>query len=156
QKNTFLKISDALRAARPGSHIAVQDDFIDEQLELNGIKLVTIETDGGKPVIWRCPEKPTDGKRLIFVSKVDRVQLRGFTFDGRDLVEEIFLLFGECPGLTLDHVSLQGFKRYGILVANCAGRQDLPVAFQDLHLSTNKEADAGLAFELNPKITSPR
>jgi serine/threonine protein kinase len=156
EKSAFPRIADALRAARPGSHIVVQDDFIEEQLELSETRMVTIETDGGKPVIWRCPEKPTDGKRLIFVSKVDRVQLRGFTFDGRDLVEEIFLLFGECPGLTLEHVSLQGFKRYGILVANCAGRQDLPVSFQDLHLSTYKEADAGLAFELNPKITSPK
>jgi hypothetical protein len=151
----FRKLSEALRAARPGATIVVQDDMLQEQLELYQTKQVTIEAESGKQVLWQAPRTPVR-KYLLSISSVEKVRLRGFTFDGKGLVDEIFLLVGECPGLTLENLQLRGFTRSAIRVMNCAGRPAGPVSLRELTISTSKKAPAAISFETSPNIQTPK
>src|SRR5207244_735560 len=112
-RNAYRTIREALREAKPGTRIVVQDEIIEEQLELNDLRKVSLEAEPGMTITWRCPDKVTDSKKLLTVSNIEELHIQGFVFDGRDKVEEIMLLFGSCPGLMLDNVLLRGFKRCG-------------------------------------------
>jgi len=113
----FKTVREALAKAKPGDHIAVLDDTLDEQLVLDDGELgkgVTIEPAArGKRVRWTCPANPPDG-RFVVVANTEGVHIRGFRFDGRQRVDDLFSVSGECPGLVLEDLQLEGFKRAAV------------------------------------------
>jgi serine/threonine protein kinase len=154
---TFRTVGEALRRAVANDHIVVVDDVWEEQLTLTVMnKGITIEADPTKSVEWRYPDGAGEGKYLLFASEAAGVRLRGFTLNGRNLVEELLLISGHCPGLTLENLSVRGFKRYAVLCANAAGSRGNPITLRDVHTQTDNEKEAALAFTVNSKITSPR
>src|SRR5207244_9398671 len=98
---------------------------IEEALELTDSKKeLVIETPQGKSVVWRFPRSEASG---LFLNGVGNLRVRGFTFDGRNMVDQILLVTGQCPGLAFEDVQLRGFRNYGIVAVNCAGKKHQPV-----------------------------
>jgi hypothetical protein len=155
QDGAFKTVREALSQAKRGTRIVVQDDTVEEQLELNDTRQITLEAQPGKTVVWRCPDKLADSKRLVSLGNTVAVRFQGFVFDGRDRVEDIFLVFGNCPDLVLDHVELRGFKTCAVHVVNCAGTAEHPIILADLKTTTAKEVPAAMMFELQPHYTNP-
>jgi eukaryotic-like serine/threonine-protein kinase len=153
--NSFRTVREALARAKAHDHIVLLDD-VEEQLDLTDSKPVTLEAEDGNPVVWRLPAHRREHPYLLFLSNARDVHLKGITFDGGDQIEEILLLFGHCPGLTLERLRFQGFTRCAVLVANCAGTTERPVTFSGLRARTTQPREAALLFDLNPKVTSPR
>jgi serine/threonine protein kinase len=154
--HAFKTVAEALRRAAPNDHIILADDVEEELLLTSVNRGVTIEAQPGKSVEWRYPDTSAKTKYLLFVSEAADVHLKGFTLNGRGLVEEVLLISGNCPGLTLESLNLSGFNRYAVLFANCAGSAAHPVSVRDVRTQTETEKEAALAFTVNPKITSPR
>src|SRR5207237_1873670 len=73
----YRTVRDALQHARPGAHILVRDDILEEQLVIrgnNGLgKDVIIEANcsSGQPVIWRTPANLQDGQPLLELSDIE-------------------------------------------------------------------------------------
>src|SRR5581483_8298232 len=153
-ERAFKTVTEALRQAVPNDHIVVDDDIWEEQLVLTKMNRgVTIEAAAGKSVEWRCPDGAGEKKYLLFASDAAGVRLKGFTLNGRNLVDEILLVSGHCPGLTLENLSLRGFKRYAVLCANCAGSPSEPIMVRDVRAHAEDEREAALAFTINPNIS---
>jgi serine/threonine protein kinase len=152
--NTVPTVREALKKARPHERILLADD-LEEQLDLTDGKPVTLESEEGRPITWRLPPAHTPRPYLLFLSNARDVHLKGITFDGGEKVEEILLLTGVCPGLTLEDLRFQGFTRSAVVVANCAGTAEHPVRLTGLHAYTQQAREAALLFDLNPKV-SPR
>ncbi|HLN31938.1 MAG TPA: protein kinase [Gemmataceae bacterium] len=155
--NEFTSVDSALARARPGDHIVITDDMIEEQLTLNRKFDVTIEAPPGKLVEWRFPEAGGAGNHLLHVSGVRGLKLKGIAFDGRNKVDEIIEISGNCPDLRMEDLRLKGFKRYGIVFANCAGTSAKPVILRNLQINnTETVKEAALAFTVLPNIADPR
>jgi hypothetical protein len=156
-ENVSKTLGEALHKAGLGDRIVIADDFIAEQLELTKAnKQVTIEADAGRVVVWHCPEQLTDTKQLLVVRGAEGLRLRGITLDGGNRVDQIALLQGDCPGLTMENMCIRGFNRCGILVANCAGQRGNPVSLARVQITTEEDRDAALAFVLNPLVFNPK
>jgi serine/threonine protein kinase len=157
-ENLFRTVHDAVRKARPHDHIVVLDEFIeDPHLDLNQTnKYLTLEAEPGKTVEWCYPDKAPERKQLLVLSGAEGVTVQGFVFDGRDRVDQVILLTGQCPGLTLRNVEVRGFKQAGILIANCAGKSENPVSLRGITARTSKPREAGITFNIFGNTTSPR
>jgi hypothetical protein len=61
---------------------------------------------------------------------------------------------GRCPGLTLEDLSLCGFKQNAIVTWNCQGRgNDRPVTLKNVRVApTRAETESALCFNANPRI----
>jgi serine/threonine protein kinase len=150
----YIALSKAIHQARPNQHIIVSAPVIEGSLDLTRTKQITIEAAQGKQVLWRLPDKQTE-RTLLYFHEVKNVVFRGFVLDGQDKVDHIAELAMSCPGLTLENLELRGFLRSGILVANCAGNRDHPVSLSGLRFIANAQREAGITFEMNPKIAQP-
>jgi serine/threonine protein kinase len=156
QENAFRSVGDAIRKAKDKDHILVLDN-VEEQLELTDSKKdLVIETPPGKAIVWRFPRTIASGKELLWLNGVGHLRIKGFTLDGRNLVDQVVRITGHCPGLTLEDVQLRGFRYFGILLANCAGRSDEPVSLVRLQAPTTDKKEAALAFVASPTVSSPR
>jgi serine/threonine protein kinase len=151
--HAFRTVREALRVAEDKDRIEVRDD-IEERLELiSSKKELVLEPEPGRIVSWRFPGSEASG---IVLNGVGNLRIRGFTFDGRNLVDQIMLITGHCPGLTLEDIQLRGFRRCGILIANGAGRSSDPVTLVRVHAPTKERKEAAIAFITNPSIDGPR
>jgi hypothetical protein len=155
-----LTVKDALARARPGDHIVVQKDIHEEHLQVEDRrwgKNITIEGEGpgGTRPVWRMP-KTSKEKALLELYNVEGLRFKGFAFDGDSRTDDLVVLFGQCPGLTLEDVSFQGFQRAAVNILHCAGTAERPVTFLNLRATTVKKADAALMFSFRESIKNPR
>jgi serine/threonine protein kinase len=142
KEGSYKTFRDALKAARPGDKIVIEDEKIEETLLLEESgsnrlsKDLRIESglDGNKKVIWSCPERPKD-ERFVSLANAEGVRIKGFVFDGKNRVPDAVRLAGHCPGLTLEDIEIVNFTRGGILVANCAGKSDSRVTVSHVRIS---------------------
>jgi serine/threonine protein kinase len=150
----FTRLEDALRRAKAGDSIVIQDAAIEETVRVGGNfpRGVTIEGGDNKTVVWRAPPGVLDTDSLLTVDGVPDLQLRNVTLDGGDRQQKLILLIGHCPGLTLENLELRGFKRCAVMVMNCEGEADRPVVLSRLHTLVAQQADAALLFDANPKL----
>jgi serine/threonine protein kinase len=156
QGNAFPSVSDAIRKAKDKDHIIVADD-IEEQLELTGSnKELLIEAKPGKAVVWRFPRSVASGRALVTLNGVGHLRIRGLTLDGRGRVDQVILIAGLSPGLTLEDIHLRGFRYRGILMANAAGTNAAPIAIHRVQAPTTESREAAIAFAVNPVVTSPK
>jgi serine/threonine protein kinase len=152
----FTQLRDAVRKARPGDRIIIQEPGIDETIALTDSlgKGFTIEGEKDKSVVWRAPVNPADlnPPPLLNVEGAQDVHVRNLILDGGDRLQNLVLLQGRCAGTSLENVELRGFKRCAVLVMNCEGEAERPVLLSRLHTVTAQEAEAGLLFDANPKL----
>jgi serine/threonine protein kinase len=156
--DSFSTIEAALFKARAGDRIVVQKDVHEEQLLLDNGRHgngVTIEGEGR--VVWRMPKTLKDQKpAFIELFKIEDLHLKGFVLDGDNRVDDLVSLFDRCPGLTLEDITCQGFKRSAVNISNCSGRSDRPVSLTGLRAVTTKKVEAALLFGFRPNIMDPR
>jgi hypothetical protein len=153
----FPSVNSALKNARPGDRILIAEEEVKEFLTLRDGKLgwdVTIEPEEGRKVTWYLPDNAKAEDHFVWLTSVQRLRLRKINFDGRFKADEIVLMSGKCPGLTLDECTFQQFKKSAILVNNCEGDSAQPVTLRGLEIlsSTNQQAEAALVFDVNPAV----
>src|SRR5262249_9641943 len=114
EEGTVKNLEAAFRQIKAGGHIIVLDDFETHPRHIHDLpKNVTIEPDGDQRVVWRLsaawqpentdkPEKPRS--RFLTLGPLDGLHIRGFTIDGSDKIDDLVVLFGKCPGVTLENV----------------------------------------------------
>jgi hypothetical protein len=154
--NAFRSIGDAIRKAKDRDHILVLDN-VEEQLELTDSKKeLVIETPPGKAIVWRFPRNIASGKEMLLLNGVSHLRIKGFTLDGRNLVDQVVRITGHSPGLTLEDVHLRGFRYFAILLANCAGKTDEPVSLIRVQAPAADKREAALAFAASTAVSSPR
>jgi eukaryotic-like serine/threonine-protein kinase len=153
-KGAFRELTSQIARALPHQHIIVDSPVVEGPLEVIGRKSISIQAEKGKRVVFQLPVGSRE-KRIAYFHDVEDVEFQGFVLDGQDQVDHVIELAMNCPGLTLHHLALQGFQRCGIVVANCAGSSDRPVSLTDIKFLATAEREAGLVFEINPRITVP-
>jgi hypothetical protein len=132
----------ALAKAKAGDHFLLSGDINEANLSIDKPDLI-IESEQGKRVIWKCPPKArADSKLLLIGSNATGFQLRGITLDGNQQTESLISLFGQCPGVKLEHLELRNSKKYGVWITNCEGTSDNPVSLVNVRFHTPKDGTA--------------
>ncbi len=148
--SSIAEVLDRLRGkSKQAARIIVQDDISESDLVID-VPHVTIEAEEGKTICWRPAPKP--GTKLFSVHKAEDVCVKGFTLDGEDRIEILVNLFHRCPGVTLEDLKLQGFKKYGIWVTNCEGSPERQVEFKRLEFVTTHKNQSALFFSIEPGV----
>jgi hypothetical protein len=150
-KGDFFSVRDALRKAKPKDHIVLGEGVYEELLDRIDKSDITIEAETGKEVVVRYPEKMEAGKYLLFVSQVARIRFRGLTLDGGNKADQVVVLAGKTPGLTLEDLTIRGFKENGMLLVGCSGSAELPVSVLRVETQTATPAKAAIAFRSGRK-----
>src|SRR5262249_36507247 len=145
-KGDFRRLRDALTKAQPKDHIVLADDVFEEWGAITTKSDITIEPEDGQEVVWRLPERMDAAKYLLGISSVARVHVRGLTLDGGNKVDQVILIGGRNPGITLEDLRIRGFKENGVLIVGCSGTPDSPVSLLHIETQTNTPASAGIAF----------
>jgi serine/threonine-protein kinase len=158
--SVFATVREALAVARPGDHVVVVKEVLEEQLVLADGALgkgVTLEAaaPSGRPVVWRPPHALADSSRLIELAGAGGLVLKGFVLDGGRRVQDLVVLSGPCPGLRLEDLHLRGFGRSAVCLRSCAGTGAQPVRLLRLRTTTEAEAPAALVFESRPDRLPP-
>jgi eukaryotic-like serine/threonine-protein kinase len=158
QPNSFPTVREALAQAQKGDRIVVREDQLEEPLLLeDGRRGKDVTIEAGNPrqrVVWVCPANPKDGK-FVAVSNLPGFRLRGFTFDGQGRVPDLMTLSGPCPGLVLEDLQLQGFRRNAVVFWNCVGKAEASVTLKGLRVTGIKDAETALTFNANPNFIPP-
>src|SRR5262249_34872158 len=133
---------------------------ISEQVALADVKNITIETEPGRSLIWRFPGRARNvgeggpaRNALLTVSGSQNVRIRGFTMEGRGVVEQVIYASGYCPGLAFENLRLSGGRMSGLTLANCAGTIDNPVSI--IGLDADIHHMFGIYFMLDSAIQDP-
>jgi hypothetical protein len=152
---TFRWLSQALNQAKSGDRIVVLDGPIEEPLliAIRGSKRlqdVTLEAAEGAEVVWKLPANSAEANQIVTLATLQNFVLRGFTFDGGGKVNDLIVLTDDCSGLALEKLKLKGFKRSGILLANCKGSAGRPITISRLRVFSTNATDAALFFQINP------
>src|SRR6266478_5928053 len=156
----FLTIKDALARARPGDRVVVQKDTHEEHLQIEERRygkgvLLEGQSPSGDRTVWRLPKNSKE-KALLELHNTEGLNVKGFTFDGENRLDDLVVLFGECPGLTLEGIDCQGFKHSAVNILHCTGAADRPVTITALRATTANKAEAALLFNFRESITKPR
>ena len=92
---------------------------------------------------------------ILEFAETDGWQLHGaFVFDGRGQIDDVIRIRGRCPGLAVEGLRFQGFKRSAVRVMNCEGAEARPVLLADLRTNGPVQAEAGIAFEILPNLAT--
>jgi eukaryotic-like serine/threonine-protein kinase len=145
---TLTEVINRLHGKNRPARIIVEDDIAENDLLID-VPNVTIEAAEGKTIHWRPASKP-GATKLFAIYKAEGVHIKGFTLDGEDRVEMLVNLFHRCPGVRLEGLTLQGFKKYGIWVTNCEGGEGKKQRIQlnRLQFTTSKAEQAAVFFSI--------
>jgi hypothetical protein len=149
----YLSLRDALEKAKPGDHIIIRDELIEEHIDLKRRKGITIEGERGRNVIWRSPRNARASVPILSVERVEDVRITGLTLDGQGRVDMLLRMTGRCPGLTLDHLTLTDAKECAVSIASCSGSESRPVSLSDLKVTASQTLEAGIVLEVSPTAT---
>ncbi|HXG10637.1 MAG TPA: protein kinase [Gemmataceae bacterium] len=157
QPNSFPTLRAALENAIPGDVIVVQLDTLEETLRVDGDKghgkEVTIESGlpKNRRVIWKAPPTAPPEEPILEVSGVSNLVLKGFQFDGQKQTHDLVVISGRCPGLALDNVHFNNFRKCGVRLKQCAGEDKRLVALRSLRFfSPDNSAEACVTLEGGP------
>jgi hypothetical protein len=153
QPDTLPLVARALQKAKPGDRIVLAED-VEETLHFDGIRTgkrdITIEAERDG-ITWRLPKAGGD-KQFFVIGDASGLRLKGFTLDGQGIAEDLVVLSGRCPGLTLEGLTLKGFRESAVKIINCAGTADQPVRLSALRIQTQQPTEHGIVFHLNPSM----
>jgi hypothetical protein len=155
EKNAAKSITEALARVRGNgkqpARIVVQDDLAENDVNID-VPNVRIEAEEGKTIHWR-PAPKSNAANLFRVSGAKHVHIKGFILDGENRTDILVNLYYRCPGAKLENLKLQGFKRYGIWVANCEGGEGAErIQLNHLEFVTSQKEQTDLFFNINPRI----
>src|SRR5262249_1251814 len=104
--------------------------------------------DGKPTTVWRYPATAKPPDPIISITKGDGVRIRNVIFDGNNRADSLIDFSGNCPGVTLDRVVLQGFNQYGVRITNCAGPDSRPLLLSGVRFYSTAPAPprAGVLF----------
>jgi eukaryotic-like serine/threonine-protein kinase len=154
----YHSISEALQKAKPGNRIVLLDAEHREQLRLDGkgLKDVRIEAGDGAEVVWRPPATGSPTQPLLDLGNVQGLRVKGIRFDGENQLDTLLRLRGRCPGVTLEGIRLEGFRKAGLTVLNCTGEAGRPVVVRGLTAQLPTKGDAcAVRLYANPKVEPP-
>ncbi len=152
EEEVYRTLREAVDAARPGDRVVVQAEAVHGPLALKGdgarARDLTIEGEApsGGRVVWLPGSRYREGEPLLRLSDVSGVRVRGFAFDGRGQAEDLIAVSGSCPGLELDGLRLQGFRRSAVRLEQASGAAGRPLTLSRLRAATNTGAEAAVAF----------
>ncbi len=132
------------------ARIIVEEDIAESDVMVD-VSHVLIEAEEGKTICWR-PAPKAGATKLFAVYKAESVCIKGFTLDGEDRLDLLVNLFHRCPGVKLEALKLQGFKKYGIWVTNCEGSPQRRIEFNRLKFLTTQKEQSALFFSIEPGI----
>ncbi len=145
-------LAEAIGLARPGDRVVVRADVLAETVRLRGdgnlgrdVRVEGLSASGG-PVRWRPPEGHDRGRPLLDVSDVAGLCLRGFVLDGEGRADDLVVLSGRCPGLSLSDLTLRGFGRSAVRFQGVEGVPLRPVLLERVRAVADTRADAALVF----------
>jgi eukaryotic-like serine/threonine-protein kinase len=156
QAGPYRSLRDALNQAKPGDRIILLDGEVREQVSVDKDrhKDIRIEAGDGVQVVWRAPTGDRQPSLpLLELAKVQGVRVKGIRFDGEGQMDKLVRLKGHCPGVTLEDIGLEGFKKVGLTLANCTGDPGRPVELRRLTAQPPAKGDApAILFFANPKV----
>jgi serine/threonine protein kinase len=155
EAGTFPSVRAALAKAGPQDRIVLVDPEHRERLRLDGAKGIRIEAEEGKKVSWLPPAgRLEDSLPILALANVRDVQIKGIRFDGEGRVEKLISLTGYCPGVRLEELTLEDFKKCGVAVTNCAGDVSERVELRRIRDVPNPKntPDAALVFNANSAV----
>src|SRR5262249_3645096 len=146
---SFRTVAEALQKAQAGDRIVLLDTEHRELLRIHGDRNrgVRIEAAEGVAGTWLpTPGRPDDGTPLIYRAGARDVVLKGIRFNGENRLQRLIYMTGLSPGLTLENISLTGFKKNGLALMNCAGEPDRPVQLLRVNGTSKEKAEAAVVF----------
>jgi eukaryotic-like serine/threonine-protein kinase len=143
-------LQEALRTATPGDRIVLTADVTEANLMVS-TKNLTIEAEPGKALVWRCPLTVGPNSKLLLIDKADGLVLKNLTLKGENRADTLLTLYGRCPGVTLEGLKLEGYRKQGILVTNCEGSSDNRVKLLGLRFLSHPGQSA-ISFTILPQI----
>ena len=140
-------LKQVLRKAKDGDLIILEGDVIDADVNIT-VPNLTIEAEPGRQVTWTCHPRAAPGAKMLLVSNVPGLQLRGIMLDGVNKAETLISIYGHCPGTHLDKLQLKNATKYGVVFVNCEGTADSPVRLTDVTITTTKPTESAIRFDL--------
>ncbi|MBL8794562.1 MAG: hypothetical protein JNM56_11705, partial [Planctomycetia bacterium] len=166
-KGEYKSVREALLKAAAGDRIAVLDETLEEMLDLQPLagkvpRDLTIEPDSslGKRVVWRPPPPQREGQQsaqLVSLAHCEGLTIKGFTFQGvhnSHQIQDLIIVFGKCPGLKLEDLHLQQFRRSAVKLMNCSGEASRPIALKRLNVVQSLAAGEATALVLEVRGNS--
>jgi hypothetical protein len=152
----YRTVREALLRAQRGDVIELLDDRVEENVTVApsmGKTEVTLRARPGKSVVWTFARgREKDPVLRLAGAAGFRLEGGGITLDGQDVAPRLLVLYGECPGLTVEGLRLRGFGRMAVHVLNCKGSAEWPVRLLGLRTLTVPKEKPGAAvyFEAQP------
>ncbi len=150
----FRTLKEAILHAHANDHIVLAADVQEDDLTVNKVENLTIESAPERRATWRTTGRAMD--KLLSVSDAPGFHLKGITFDGDGKTHILVQLNGACPGLTLDALRFDGIKTYGLVVADCDGAADRPVVLSNLSFDTTADTQTAVYFFFGRELLEPK
>jgi serine/threonine protein kinase len=141
KQGVYRSIAAALRVAPKDAVIEIADDVIEENIRWEAHPArsteVTIQAAAGKEVLWRSAAKDADTP-LVRLTGAEFFKLKGpgLTLDGsigdKGKVQDLVLIIGSSPGLTIENVKFKDFGRSAVCVHSAAGNVENPIVLRGL------------------------
>jgi hypothetical protein len=150
QARDFSTLAEALTHVKTGDRLLVLADTLDAPLSLKGDAglppgvILEGRARDGQAVRWLPPLDYPPEQPLLTLQGLAGWTLRGFEFDGEHRLDDLVVLSGHCPGLTLENVQLEGFCRCGVWIHNCQGDDEQPVSLLRTRFAHSCEDAAAL------------
>jgi hypothetical protein len=158
--NTFPSLAAAVRSARSGDTIAIEEPVIGESVIRlgRGMNNLTIESglaNGQAPVIeFTAPGALGSAVPMFDIHDVENVTLRNLQLDGKGVADFGFQISGNDPGLSCEGISVRGVKRAGIRLHNAAGQPNQPITLLNARVVLSQLSEAGILIDADPTLSS--
>ncbi|MFM7150727.1 MAG: serine/threonine protein kinase, partial [Gemmataceae bacterium] len=139
-------LSRTIEKARSGDRILVSGTIQETDVTVKKDDL-TLEAEQGQTVHWTFPASASPSSKMLMIQSASSVRIKGIHFDGGNRCEAMIVLYGKCPGVTLDTLTLANPGKHGILVSNCEGSAEKPIVVNELHFELPREK-VGMFFEI--------
>ncbi len=166
QKNVFNSIQAALKKAKRGDVIEIQDAEYQENVVLDPSRTesteITIQAGEGKTVRWRSASRSPETE-ILKLSKAAGFNLKGkgITFDGTledgKRAKTLVMVTLAMPGMKLEDAEFKEFGDQAILVFNASGLEGNLLAFNNLRMIAGENAKprGAIFFDANNQVLPP-
>jgi hypothetical protein len=134
------KLGTFLQRAKANDRFQILSDISETDLYITQPGVI-LEPAPGKTIVWKCPapqRPPPKGHepKLLMIQAAERVQVRGFVFDGNNHADALIVLYSQCPGTKLEDLQLKNMQTHGIRLVNSEGAEKAPVEINRVRIET--------------------